>query len=86
VIEEDADRWADRSPSQRRILAVLSRAAATETRERTVRQIGDALAKDGLGPPLKKRTIQDALTELIEDGLADGETSPGVRGRYWVVR
>jgi len=65
----------------RRILAVLPQAGKGEV---TVREIGDRLAEDGLGPPLRTRTIQKALNDLAEQGLADG-TSGDVRtaGRWW---
>jgi hypothetical protein len=72
------------SPSQRRVVAVLERAQAGQ-REMTVQAIGDALAVDGQGPPLKKRTIQAALAELEEAGAIDSEGGEGRLGRYWAV-
>jgi hypothetical protein len=63
-------------PSWRRVLAVLRDAGIGLDR----RQIGDALAKDGEGSPLKARTIQDALKNLGDKGLAI--TDPGFAG-YW---
>ncbi|MDA2805728.1 AAA family ATPase [Nocardiopsis suaedae] len=55
------------SPSQRRIKKVLASASGPLT----VLAIGDQLAADtAAGPPLKKRTIQDALTKLMRAGHA----------------
>jgi hypothetical protein len=54
-------------PSARRVLAVLDASGEWET----VRSIGDALAEDPTGaPPLKARTIQAALTDLVSLDLA----------------
>jgi AAA domain len=54
-------------PAARRVLAVLDNAGEWET----VRSIGDALADDPTGlMPLKARTIQAALTELVNADLA----------------
>jgi hypothetical protein len=52
--------------SQRRVLAVLE---ATEDWLTTL-EIGDALVGDSTGIPLKKRTIQQALKQLADAGLA----------------
>jgi DNA-binding PadR family transcriptional regulator len=50
----------------------------------TVREIGDRLATDGEGPPLKKRTILDALDDLLSEGLVDGERpGSGLPSRWW---
>ncbi|MDP9297634.1 MAG: AAA family ATPase [Actinomycetota bacterium] len=75
--------WSDgRSPAQRRVLAAL------EGPERALgwREVGDRLAKDGAGSPLKKRTILEALEELTDANLVDGDVSPGVPGRWWRVQ
>ncbi|NJP28075.1 AAA family ATPase [Microbispora sp. SCL1-1] len=54
-------------PAARRVLTVLQNSASPLT----VSQIGDLLAKEGNGnPPLKKRTIQDALKALEAAELA----------------
>ena len=50
----------------------------------SVMEIGDALAKDGRGHPLKKRTIQNALKDLVEKDLVDGEEQEGKAGSWWV--
>jgi hypothetical protein len=69
--------------TQRRVLAALG--AATEGDPRTVREIGDEIAHDGRGMPLKTRTIQKALHVLSDEGLADGSEGEGVTdpGRWW---
>lgn len=70
-----------RPPSYRRVMAALKDAGGSLT----VQQIGDLLARDGQGMPLKKRTIQRALDQLEADGLAQGtEPLPGFPG-YWSV-
>ena len=51
----------------------------------TVLSIGDALAKDGRGKPLKKRTIQSALNVLLERRLVDGSTEEGKPGEWWAA-
>ena len=67
------------SPPGARVLAVL-RAAESPM---TIKHIGDELATDGAGYPLKPDTIERALTELAEHGLADVVE---VRGRdAWVA-
>jgi hypothetical protein len=47
----------------------------------TVKQLGDRLAQ--AGHPLKPRTIQLALGELEEAGLAAGSEAGSGRARYW---
>jgi hypothetical protein len=54
-------------PSAGRVLAVLRKAAGSLTTQ----AIGDELAADNVGFPLKKRTIQAALEELETMGLAE---------------
>ena len=70
----------DLSPSQDRVLAAL-KAGGTET----VLSIGDALAKDGRGKPLRKRTIQEALKVLLGRQLVDGSTEEGKPGEWWAA-
>ena len=74
-----------RSPSQRRVLAALE--GTSEGDGLTVRDIGDRLAEDGLGPPLQPRTIQKALAALTTEGEVDGEDpGTGLAGRWWRSR
>jgi hypothetical protein len=47
----------------------------------TVKQLGDRLAQ--AGHPLKPRTIQTALGELEDAGLATGSEEGSGRARYW---
>ncbi len=47
----------------------------------TVKQLGDRLAQ--AGHPLRPRTIQTALAELEEAGLAAGSEEGSGRARYW---
>jgi hypothetical protein len=55
--------------------------------ELTVLQVGDFLAVDGEGKPLKKRTIQDALADLEDAGLAaSNDPLPGFPGVWSAVR
>jgi hypothetical protein len=70
-------------PAVRRVHTVL---AATD-RTLSVSEIGDALAADSTGMPLKARTIQDALSRLRDLGMAapdrvDG-AGPGRPGFGW---
>lgn len=68
--------------TQRRILDVLSGADDGLT----YRQIGDELARDGKGKPLKRTTIQSGVTTLIKEGFADGVSTDGRGGeesRFW---
>jgi len=69
----------DLSPSQDRVLAALKGGGAE-----TVLSIGDALAQDGRGKPLRKRTIQAALKVLLERQLVDGSTEDGKEGEWSV--
>jgi hypothetical protein len=67
------------SSSQQRVLAVLDPAPGLSRQE-----IGDRLADDGQGPPLKRATIQAALEELARLGLADADRpGAGVANRWW---
>lgn len=66
-------------PATKRVLAVLE-AAPTAV---TVREIGDDLARDSFGIPLKARTIQVALKEL--EGVRMAE-SDGAFGASYVWR
>ena len=70
----------DLSPSQDRVLAGLK-----DGGNETVLSIGDAVAKDGRGKPLKKRTIQSALSVLLEKRLVDGSTEEGKPGEWWAL-
>jgi hypothetical protein len=64
----------------RRVLGVLE----DESHPMSYGEIGDRLASDGKGLPLKRTTIQKALDELTEEGLADGErTRGGDPSRFW---
>lgn len=71
----------DLSFTQRRVLDVLPGADDGFT----YRQIGDELARDGKGKPLKRSTIQDALGALIDLELADTAKSDGTASRFWTV-
>jgi hypothetical protein len=83
--EAESSEEARRSPSQRRVLAILEE--TTEGDGLTVRDIGDRLAEDGLGPPLQRRTIQKALAALTTEGEVDGEDpGTGLAGRWWRSR
>jgi hypothetical protein len=66
------------SPATARVLAVLEGSATALT----VREIGDVLATDSTGIPLKKRTIQDSLAKLREAGLAGVEEGLGAGGLW----
>jgi hypothetical protein len=68
-------------PSAGRVLHVLERDGS----QLTVRQIGDLLAVDGQGPPLKARTIQEALGELADADLVDATAHQQGAARYWWV-
>lgn len=62
---EGSDELPGYSPAEKRVLAIVS--AAEDWVDVTT--VGDRLAHDGAGPPLKRRTIQDALATLTADGL-----------------
>jgi hypothetical protein len=70
-------------PSARRVHDVLSK---HDDGWLTVRDIGDRLADDGSGMPLKARTIQVALETLHERGLAESLGDVGMPGRWREVR
>ncbi|CAN5743549.1 hypothetical protein BH18ACT15_BH18ACT15_11890 [soil metagenome] len=61
------------SYTQRRVLDVLE----PEGHGLSDTEIGNRLASDGKGKPLKRNTIKDALDELIGKELADGSRSSG---------
>ena len=70
----------DLSPSVARTLATLP----PEPPGITIKAIGDRLAEDGAGPPLKRTTIHDALDQLAAAGLADAERpGNGLSNRWW---
>ena len=65
-----------------RILAVLPSAPPGLL----VREIGDALAKDGKGPPLKRPTIHLAVDDLASLGKVDADKpGNGLPNRWWGV-
>ena len=67
------------SPAERRVLAAVQASEGWVE----VLEIGDVLAEDGKGSPLKKRTIQDALKQLTADGLVRARpTEAGGRGAW----
>ena len=49
----------------------------------SVKVIGDALAEDNAGPPLKVRTIQAALKDLREEHLLDLEADSESEDEKW---
>jgi hypothetical protein len=66
--------------TQRRVHGVLE----DETIALTYREIGDRLASDGKGKPLRRNTIKDAIDALCEKGLADGtRTEGGSPSTFW---
>ena len=65
-------------PSARRVLAALEGPFATDPDGMDVRRLGDLVAVDGQGQPLKVRTIQDALKQLHEAGHAIPGGSAGL--------
>ena len=80
VTEEGITARVDLSKSQDRVLAALR-----DRGNRTVSEIGDALAADGRGKPLKARTIQKTLTALEEKRLVDGGGEEGKAGEWWAL-
>ena len=67
------------SPAQRRVLAAIEVADGWVD----VLTIGDRVAEDGAGSPLKKRTIQDAVKHLADDGMVRARpTEAGGRGAW----
>lgn len=81
VTEEGAEAIpSDLTTSQDRVLAALGGG------RQTVKSVGDALAVDGRGQPLKKRTIQEALAALADKGLADGaDEGEGTAREWWTT-
>lgn len=82
VIEDEGDPESDSdlSRSARRIATLLP----GQPPGITVQEIGDGLAEDGQGPPLKRTTIQGALKQLDERGLVDAELpGNGLPNRWW---
>jgi hypothetical protein len=67
---------AELRPSARRVLAVLE--GPNGAAGLGVPGIGDLLAFDGAGKPLKKRTIQDSLKSLRDAELAEPEPDSGL--------
>jgi hypothetical protein len=79
VVSEEHDEG-EISYTQRRVLDVLG----DEHHALTYREIGDRLASDGRGKPLKRNTIRSALDALIAQGLADGSrTEGGSTSSFW---
>jgi hypothetical protein len=64
-------------PSRRLVAAALRAGGPMQT----VKQLGDHTAAQG--HQLRKRTIQEALTELEERGLAVGTEAASGLARYW---
>jgi AAA domain len=75
--DDDAGGSTELLPSRRLVLAALRAGGPTQT----VKQLGDYTAAQG--HQLKKRTIQEALTELEERGLAVGTDAASGLARYW---
>lgn len=76
VTDEGSDYGSDRlSKTQERILGALTDTGPEKGR--AVRRIGDALAEDGLGKPLREQTIRDALKALRARGDVDTDDEPG---------
>jgi 5S rRNA maturation endonuclease (ribonuclease M5) len=74
----------DLSYTERRVLNVLEDEGHSEGL--TYKDIGDRLASDGKGSPLKRATIQKALDELAEQGMVDGIQTEGRHpSRFWKV-
>jgi DNA-binding MarR family transcriptional regulator len=70
----------DMSPATRRVGLALALALPS-----TVREIGNVIAKDGGGPPLKKRTIQQSLADLEDMNLVDDDQTPAPRPRSYFL-
>jgi hypothetical protein len=82
VVDDVADTDAqddDLSFTQRRVLGAL----LGPERPRTVREIGDHLAADGLGKALKRQTISDALNALAKTGAANADGTEGGAKGWW---
>jgi hypothetical protein len=73
------------TPSQRRVLIALR----DKRIPLTVLAVGDLLAADGQGKPLKARTIQTAIQALTSKGLVDSTVDPddkhGRRSTTWAT-
>lgn len=76
VTDTTGEVWTARA----RVLAALRHSPATQT----TGEIGDHVAGDGKGQPLAKRTIQDALKKLVEDGELKGDTPKGREAKWWI--
>jgi hypothetical protein len=74
---DDAGDSRELLPSRRLVLAALRAGGPMQT----VKQLGDHTAAQG--HQLKKRTIQEALTELEERGMAVGTDAASGLARYW---
>jgi hypothetical protein len=74
---DDAGDSRELLPSRRLVLAALRAGGPMQS----VKQLGDYTAAQG--HQLKKRTIQEALTELEERGLAVGTDAASGLARYW---
>jgi len=69
--------------SETRVLAVLELAGVDGL---TSREIQEAVAQDGRGLPLQKRTVNRALAALADDGQIGGEKGDHSRpGRWWLT-
>jgi len=67
------------SPSRTRVLDALRLAGEMVS----VRQLGDRVAEDGRGSPLRARTIQEALQDLEQVSLVTGTEAVQGAARYW---
>jgi hypothetical protein len=74
---DDAGGSGELLPSRRLVLGALRAGGPMQS----VKQLGDYTASQG--HQLKKRTIQEALTELEERGLAVGTDAASGLARYW---
>jgi hypothetical protein len=77
VGDSEADNGRELLPSRRLVLAALRAGGPMQT----VKQLGDHTAAQG--HQLRKRTIQEALAELEERGLAVGTDAALSLARYW---
>jgi AAA domain len=75
--DDDAGGGRELLPSRRLVLAALRAGGPMQS----VKQLGDYTAAQG--HQLKKRTIQEALSELEERGLAVGTDAASGLARYW---
>jgi hypothetical protein len=74
---DDAGDGSELLPSRRLVLAALRAGGPMQS----VKQLGDHTAAQG--HQLRKRTIQEALAELEEHGLAVGTEAASGLARYW---